>query len=336
MRIRLVSYKDYYGHVSQDTVNEFENAIKATNTSAQLTSSLSRVFGRRFLKKIMGYNKLPLAFLKRERIHKFCVIMGLEFYKCVLAFLFNRNNSIYFFDAWTHNHGQIEWFIKLMGIKNVFFSSRQVTEMFRKKGLDCNFLWVPEGISVADYRFKDYSKKDIDVLAFGRKYDAHHNKIVTGLQQKGISYLYEKTKGHIVFKDRLAFIDGLARTKISICVPSDITHPERSGIISTMTIRYLQSMASKTLIIGYMPEEMKSLFDYTPIVELDMDNPVQQITAILDDFDSYIPLIEKNYRFVKEHHTWLNRWNVIRQTIAQSAGITPQAPMTALPPQKVL
>jgi hypothetical protein len=193
MRIRLVSYKDRYSHVSQDTVNEFENAIKAANTTAQLTSGVSRELGGRFLKRRMSGNKLPFAFLKRSRAHKFCVIMGLEFHKCVLAFLFNRSNSIYFFDSWTHNHGQIEWFIKLMGIKHVFFSSSQVTEIFRQKGLDCNFLWVPEGVSMADYRFKDYSKKDIDVFAFGRRFDRHHNEIVNSLQQKKITYLYEKT-----------------------------------------------------------------------------------------------------------------------------------------------
>jgi hypothetical protein len=95
-------------------------------------------------------------------------------------------------------------------------------------------------------------------------------------------------------------------------------------------------MASKNLVIGYMPEEMKLLFNYIPIVELDMNDPVGQITAILNDFNTYIPLIEKNYQFVKEHHTWSGRWNVIRQAIGQEAGTAPREPFAALPPQKVL
>ncbi len=183
---------------------------------------------------------------------------------------------------------------------------------------------------MADYRFRDYSRKDIDVLAFGRKYDQHHEQVVDDLEESGFTYLYEKQKGDIVFKDRLAFIDGLARTKISICVPSNITHPERSGTISTMTIRYLQSMASKTLIVGIMPEEMKLLFDYTPIIPIDMDCPAGQLTAILKDFDRDIPLIERNYAFIREHHTWAHRWNSIRQVMEEGA----EAPLpTFITPQ---
>jgi hypothetical protein len=263
------------------------------------------------------------AFPKSRHTHKFCIVMGLEFYKCFLAFLFNRDNSIYFFDAWTANHTRIEAFIRLMRLKNVFFSSNQVTEIFKAKQLDCHFQWVPEGVNLSDYRFRCYSRKDIDVLAFGRKYDKHHDQIVAQLEGKGITYLYEKKKGDIVFKDRLTFIDGLARTKISICAPSDITHPERSGTISTMTIRYLQSMASKALIVGIMPREMKLLFDYTPIIPMDMEDPAGQLIDILADFRQYIPLIERNYQFIREHHTWSHRWSQIRQTIENKSEIQP-------------
>jgi hypothetical protein len=70
---------------------------------------------------------------------------------------------------------------------------------------------------------------------------------------------------------------GLANSKISICVPSDITHPERTGNISTITNRYLQSMASKCLILGKLPHDMLHLFDYNHIIEIDEENPVLQI-----------------------------------------------------------
>ena len=175
--------------------------------------------------------------------------------------------------------------------------------------------WVPEAITMSDYHFQDYSRKDISVLAFGRRYDEYHDRIVDRLEQENISYLYEKVKKAIVFPTREAFIDGLARTKISICVPSSITHPEKAGKISTMTIRYLQSMASKCLIVGYMPDEMKPLFDYIPIVEIDMSSPAEQLIGILRNFDRYIPLIEKNYAYIQSHHTWEHRWNSIKTAL---------------------
>ena len=319
MRTLLVAFKKYYGHVAQDTVNEFENSIKADMVPAQLTGRISRILSKKMLRVMKKKPPLP----KFRHTHKFCVVLGLEFYKCFLAFLFNGDNSVYIFDAWTANHTKIEAFIRLMRLKNVFFSSSQVTEIFKAKQLDCHFQWVPEGVTLSDYRCRSYSRKDIDVLAFGRKYDRHHDQIVARLEEKGINYLYEKKKGNIVFKDRLRFIDGLARTKISICTPSDITHPERSGTISTMTIRYLQSMASKALIVGIMPGEMDLLFDYTPIIPLDMEDPAGQLIDILADFRRYIPLIERNYQFIKEHHTWAHRWSQIRQTIENKSEIKP-------------
>jgi hypothetical protein len=324
MDIQLVAFSNYYGHVSQDTIAEFEHTIIGKSISkTKRVDTLQRVLGKRIWKYVMHKYKWRLSadFLKREEVNRFCVVMGIEFDKCILAFLYNKYNSVYFFDAWVHNHDKIEEFIKLAGVTNVFFSSRQVTEMFRSKQLKCNFYWVPEGVDTAVYKFNDYSKKDIDVLCFGRKYDALHNKIEAGLAQRGISYLYEKQKGKLVFDGRSSFIDGLARAKISICIPSDITHPERAGAISTMTIRYLQSMASKTLIVGYMPEEMKELFDYCPIVEVNMKDPLEQLLGILGNFNSYIPLIERNYRFINEHHTWGTRWNNIRDIIETKSSI---------------
>jgi hypothetical protein len=109
------------------------------------------------------------------------------------------------------------------------------------------------------------------------------------------------------------FINGLARSKVSICFPSSITHPERAGKIETMTIRYLQSMVSKNLIIGKTPEEMITLFGYNPVIEVDMEDPVSQLNEILNNYNEYTGLIEKNYSAVVKDHTWRNRWQSIKE-----------------------
>jgi len=53
-----------------------------------------------------------------------------------------------------------------------------------------------------------------------------------------------------------------------------------------------------------MPEEMKELFNYTPIIEIDLNDPAGQLIDLLNNFDSFIPLIEKNHEEVKSFHTW--------------------------------
>lgn len=179
--------------------------------------------------------------------------------------------------------------------------------MYAVKFKNINIKWVAEAIDAKLYSFEAYNKKDIDVLELGRRYELYHNSIKASLGQLKIKHLYVQRDGKIIFADRRSFLNGLARTKISVCVPSSISHPEIAGNISTVALRYLQSMASKCLILGYMPDEMKYLFDYNPIIIIDMENPVTQIQSILQDYDSYIPLIEKNYQYLLKHHTWDER-----------------------------
>lgn len=72
-------------------------------------------------------------------------------------------------------------------------------------------------------------------------------------------------------------------------------------------------MASKVLIIGVMPEDMRELFSYLPIVEIDMENASAQLSGVLDNFDAYIPLIERNYVEVRALHQWENRWEIMKR-----------------------
>jgi hypothetical protein len=77
-------------------------------------------------------------------------------------------------------------------------------------------------------------------------------------------------------------------------------------------------MASRCLILGILPDDMLPLFNYNPIVEIDDHNPVAQIEFILSNFDTYIPLIEKNYDQVKKFHSWEARLNQIQNFIGNS------------------
>lgn len=308
--IQLVVYKKEKEHVSRDTIKEFESARDSATIETIEAGPLYSFIGDWFQKLVIRRN-FPLftRMLPQKKVHRLCIMMGLELRKPFVPFLFNQSNHAYFFDAWPSNHAEIERFLQVMKIRTVFFSSAQVTDIFNRKQLPCGVHWVPEGISVSDYSFRPFPGKDIDVISFGRKHEQIHEKIVDGLSDSKISYLYEKKRGEIIFKDRSSFVDGLSRAKVSICVPSNISHPERAGEISTMTTRYLQSMASKTLVVGIQPEEMKRLFPYNPIIPIDMHDPLGHLKNILANYMDYVPLIERNYDFIKEHHSWQNRWS---------------------------
>ena len=225
--------------------------------------------------------------------------------------------AMYFFDCWPVNNKWVIEFSRIFGISQIFFSAKQAADSFNKakgKRTQTKGTWIPEGVKVENYKSFPYEEKSIDVLEFGRRYEQYHLQIRDVLQEAGYSHAYAQ-KGKLLFPDEQAFIEGLAKSKISICFPSSITHPERSGNVSTMTLRYLQSMAAKCLIVGKMPYDMQYLFDYVPVVEIDEHDPGAQIVDILKHYDQYIPLIEKNYETVAQQHDWKNRLEAITKEL---------------------
>ena len=68
-------------------------------------------------------------------------------------------------------------------------------------------------------------------------------------------------------------VAGLANSRVSICFPQSITNPERCGKVETVTLRYFESMASKCLIVGKCPLELRDLFGYNPVIEV--DDPIE-------------------------------------------------------------
>jgi len=317
-----IVFKGSDSHVSNDSISEFVNVLfdlkGIRNVVAKLTLMnkmyliMFRFFRKSGINIILGSKNQLKADPYKNNKHLFVIMMGLDEYKYRPFGILNKNyKSIYLFDAWPKDYLKIQDFCARYKINYLYVTASQSASRLQNKLDKTKVRWIPEGVDVSQYKYESYTSKTIDVLALGRKYDVYHQLIDVGLAEKGYIYRYEKQKGELVFPTREEFIQGLANSKISICVPSNITHPERSGDVETMTIRYLQSMASKCLIVGHAPAEMIELFGYNPVIEIDMTNAVSQLDNILNNYDHYIPLIEKNYQAVLENHTWLHRWNQI-------------------------
>jgi Glycosyl transferases group 1 len=301
-------------HVSHEDVAEFEAAILA-DRRIQPAGPLNQYF-----LAALYYGWLGLRYLRRptdsrkparpERDY-FIVLMSLNPQKCLPYFLLPGRKSVYLFDAWPKFYPKIQAFVRDWGIQHAFISSSQSAARLAGLVEGCQFHWVPEGITPQNYRCNPISGRDIDVLQFGRRYEQYHQQVVSALEKAGKTYLYEQAPGQIIFPNRPAFVDGLARTRISICFPSSVTHPERSGDVSTLTMRYLQSLASKCLVVGSAPDEMVRLFGYNPLIQADLCDPAGQLLAILENYDDFAELIEQNYRKVVAEHTWKQRWDQI-------------------------
>jgi hypothetical protein len=315
MRLVLDPMGEY--HVSLDTVAEFEEAMRSDPRVRTVKSS--RTIAKVSTRALRLWKKLHLGLPGAGATHPtrdcLVVLMSVDVRRCLPYFFLPGRKSVYLMDAWPNTHESIRELVRTFSVNHLFISSSMAAERLKSSLPRCTVTWVPEAIEPKNYRYLSNAGKDIDVLQMGRKYDTLHEAILPILDAKGKTYLYEKVKGNIVFPTRDAFVEGLARTKISICVPSNITHPDRSGDIETLSVRYLQSMASKCLVVGHAPAELVSLFGYNPVVEIDMANPAGHILSLLDDFDAHASLIERNFNTVVQHHTWHQRWAMMSRIL---------------------
>jgi hypothetical protein len=301
-------------HVSHDVVAEFEAAILA-DRRIQPAGPLNQYFLAALYYAWLGLRRLRRPPESRKPAQPandyFLVLMSLNPQKCLPYFLLPGRKSIYLFDAWPKFYSKIQAFVRDWGIQHAFISSSQSAARLADLVEGCQFHWVPEGVTPQDYRQFPISVRDIDVLQFGRRYELYHQQIVGALENAGKTYLYERAPGQIIFPDHAAFAVGLASARVSICFPSNITHPGRAGDVSTLTLRYLQSLASKCLVVGSAPEEMVRLFGYNPVIQVDLQDPAGQLLSILENYDDFAELIEQNYRKVVAGHTWHHRWEQI-------------------------
>jgi hypothetical protein len=173
---------------------------------------------------------------------------------------------------------------------------------------------LPEAINLGKYRPGGrLSERGTDVLEMGRRNARWHDAVTAGARASGVRHLYERAPGEVIFPDEASLIDGLADSKISVCFPSSVTHPERSGSVSTLTSRYLESIASRCLVLGEAPAELPRLLGFDPAVRSDMAQPWHQLRLLLGSIELYQPQVDEAYEQVMAVGGWDYR---IRQLLS--------------------
>jgi hypothetical protein len=316
-------YNPFAPFPSMNTVHEFESAIEETTSwpmVRQWPPACARISQKCRERWPSQYGRTRVPFITHAGAWRFAILMGIFDIDKTFPYFFSRGlKAIYLFDAWEHHFELIQRVIRQRGIQVVFFCARQSCERFTAPPGVRTF-WLPEGTGSELYHAAPYEKKDVDVIDFGRRFEPFHAALAGAAERLGIRLLSGSQGGQVLFPDFRLFADALGRSKICVCFPSSLTHPKRSGTISTMTHRYLQAMLSKCLIVGATPDDMQELFPYAPVVEADLSDPAGQVRSILADYGRYVPLVERNCQHVLHNHLWDHRIRSIRSLLGEAAG----------------
>lgn len=224
----------------------------------------------------------------------------------------------YCFDCWPKDYARWHGIFRRNRVQLAFFTARQSANYFRRRMPSMDCIWLPEA-TLPELHSSERPLRDrsIDVLELGRRHEGFHQAIESRLAEAGARHLYETEVGRIIFASDEDLKDALGDSKVSICFPSSVTHPERSGDVETVTHRYFESLASKTLVVGRGPAELNDLFGYNPVVEIDENDPADQLMSILERIDSYQGFVEQNRSSVIRVGSWGGRVGTLLDELAE-------------------
>jgi hypothetical protein len=214
----------------------------------------------------------------------------------------------YIFDCWPAAYDEWERFFRTHRIRTAFISARQSAERMKAQIPRLNAIWMPEAIDPRPYNGAvPLSERRIDLLELGRRSEVFHDRITKHCVRRGLNHAYQRSPTDLVFAGRSEFLAGMAQAKILACFPSSMTHPDRSGDVETLTLRYLEGIASGSILLGRCPDELRTLFGYDPVVAADLDDPGAQLDAMLGSLDRFAPAIERNRARLYEVGCWDQR-----------------------------
>lgn len=215
-------------------------------------------------------------------------------------------------DCWPDHYDRWARRLKRLRVRQLFVFGREAAAALQERLPHAAVHWQSEGINLDEWiAGPPLAERSLDVLELARNYPAYHS-LITDQLGADISHRYaERASRSPIFRGDDALKQGLADTKIQVCFPKSMTHPETgplggigAGGLEVLTQRYLEAMAAGSVIVGHAPRDLVELFGYDPVIEADLQDPVGQLESILGRIDEYQDLVDRNRVRLAGTCTW--------------------------------
>lgn len=209
----------------------------------------------------------------------------------------------FLWDVWPDKIAPLIRFVRRNKIRTLFCTSSQIVEILKSRLSGVDIHWIPEGIKAKAYsKGENLRNRPVDILSYGRQMNAVVDQLRVIVSDEKLNVLFREGDAHLfsTFDD---LVQGLQLSKMSICYPQSVTHPDRAQNIETLTQRYWEAMLSGTLLVGHAPQELIEVCGYNPVVELG-DNPTIVVNDILKNIEKYQSLVDRNRGCAEEKADW--------------------------------
>jgi hypothetical protein len=212
-------------------------------------------------------------------------------------------------DVWEH---QWDTWARMLGTLRVPLAIITAQESARALEARCSTTQIahlPEATNLDHYSDSPARLVDrgIDVLELGRRSDPWHDSVAPHLTSLGRTHLFQRSPNELIFSDASAMHRAFADTKVSVCFPSSTTHPARSGSVTTMTHRYLESIAAGCLVLGESVPELTVLLGMEPVQNVDWTAPARQLDHLLNTLGEWQTLVDSARLALSRVGDWHHR-----------------------------
>ena len=209
------------------------------------------------------------------------------------------------YDCWGPQLDQWRRLLRRLDPPVVFFSSRDAMRFLSSAipGSSCH--WVPEAVDASVYDSGGpLIDRPIAVLEIGRTWPGFSERFGSSLASAGVCHIRPTAPGSVGIVD---LPSTLKQARIVVCYPKSITHPELAGGVETVTHRYFEAMASRCILVGHCPDELRDLWGYNPVVEVGSHTEPAILMQIALDPAGHQDLVDRNYRMLQECGLWKHR-----------------------------
>ncbi len=305
---RIVSAQRH-NHVTDAVVQALEDEVAAATGW-----KIEQPFREKVQKSARALASVPLPFPIKKNRDLFMVMMGTHRAPLNAAdWLATRGRRVaWMFDVWPKDYKALGSYVQKFKIDVLFVTAKQSADRLSRAIDTCSVKWCAEPFIDLGFKVRPWGDRSTDVIQFGRKYVPYHTRLAHDMSKVHLKYVYEEEAGRVIYPTKTEFVLGLSNSKISVCFPCDLTHPERAGDVSTVTQRYFQSFASGCVVVGQTPPELVQLFGYDPVVSANLGDPAAQVEEILAVPEKYAPLVKRNLEEVKNHTTAHRMESILR------------------------
>lgn len=224
----------------------------------------------------------------------------------------------FIWDCWPNRQRQWLNFFRRHHFPVIAFTTQEAAVFWGPKLPETKVVWLPEAIDVNVFvAGPSLREREATLLEIGRRHERAHDVAKRVLEDLGGGHTYRASSVSEFLPTRYDLISALHNSRALLCYPGSMSDPlGRTGTWESMTHRYLEAAATKTVILGHTPAEMIELFGFDPGLSVAERDLPEALTALHSSCDQFQPLVDRAYNRLLEVATWDVRSNQLKELLS--------------------